>query len=198
MATGFTEQEKIAIRQELKEYARECIKLYGAKRTTVDQLVEKVGISKGAFYKFFDTKELLCFEIAEGYHTEVYGEALKVFQTRMDLSEKDRMAEALLAACKLMEENSMMDMMENDMPYILRKLPTEIVRDHYHSDDVHIKELIEASGISLKVSTEFASAVVRGLIIAVSHRMQIGEEYYDKVLELLIRGACDRLLEAKE
>lgn len=195
MAAGFTEQEKDIIRKQLKENAKECMKLYGVKKTTVDELVSRVGISKGAFYKFYETKEHLCFEVIEDYHTEVFGEALNILKTRTDLEEKDRLAEALLTACRLMKENSMMDIMENDIVYLLRKLPTEVTENHYHSDDDHFKYLIEASGIKLKASTEFVSSVIRALMLGISHRKQIGEKHFGEVMELLIRGACDKLWE---
>ncbi|MDY4966094.1 MAG: hypothetical protein SO100_07070 [Dysosmobacter sp.] len=39
---------------------------------------------------------------------------------------------------------------------------------------------------------ELAAATVRGLILTVSHREQIGEQY-PKVLETLVRGACREL-----
>lgn len=197
MAAGFTDQEKSIIREQLKKNAKECMKLYGVKKTTVDELVNRVGISKGAFYKFYETKEHLCFEVIEDYHTEVFGEALKILKMRTDLAEKDRLAEALIKACRLMEENSMMEIMENDIVYLLRKLPKEVTDKHYHSDDDHFKYLIEASGINLKVPIEFVSSLIRAIMLGISHRKQIGEKHFWGVMELIIRGACDKLWENK-
>ncbi|MHB8065208.1 MAG: TetR/AcrR family transcriptional regulator, partial [Ruminiclostridium sp.] len=132
----------------LKEEARKCASTIGMRKTTVDQLADRSGISKGAFYKFYATKEHLFFEILEDWHTEVYGSALQILLTRTDLSDKKRMMEAILQACSVMEKNSMVDFIENDMPYLLRKIPNEDLKKHYHSDDIHIEELIEHSGIT--------------------------------------------------
>lgn len=41
----------------------------GMRQTTVDQLVEAAGISKGAFYKFYSSKEMLFLDLLEDLHT---------------------------------------------------------------------------------------------------------------------------------
>jgi len=59
MATAFTKQEETIILEKLKNAAKEIDVSLGVRRTTVDQLVAAAGISKGAFYKFYASKELL-------------------------------------------------------------------------------------------------------------------------------------------
>ena len=63
---------------------------------------------------------------------------------------------------------------------------------HYHDDEVHIRALLEVSGLQPKGGMALAAATVRGLILTVSHQEQIGE-LYPKVLETLVRGACKEL-----
>ena len=38
------------------------------KKTSVDQLTKAVGIAKGSFYKFFESKEMLFFAVLENIH----------------------------------------------------------------------------------------------------------------------------------
>lgn len=193
MASAFTEQEKIVIRSALKDAARKCAAAIGMKKTTVDQLAESAGISKGAFYKFYETKEHLFFEILEDWHTEVYDAAWKMWQARPELSDSQRAAEVLLEAFRVTECNSMMEFFENDLSYLLRKIPMEDLEKHYHSDDVHIMELIERAGVRLKQPPEVFSASVRGLMLTLSHRKQIGEQY-PQVLRILVQGVCNQLI----
>ena len=193
MATAFTEDEKALIIAKLKACAREYMGKYGIKKTSVDQLVAGAGISKGAFYKFYDTKELLFFEVFEDFHSEIYGTARAILQTRTDLPERQRMEEALLQACKRMQQSSLMEMMENELTYLLRKIPAETRKKHYHSDDIHIQELIQNSGIQISASPAFASAVVRAVMLTLTQQKSIGEEYYEDVLRLLISGICGQL-----
>jgi len=193
MASAFTEQERTAIQSALKEAAQECAATIGMRKTTVDQLAERAGISKGAFYKFYETKEYLFFEVLEDWHSEVYDAAWKMWEFHTDLPDSQRVAEALLEACRVMEQNSMMDFFENDLPYLLRKIPSEDLKKHYHSDEVHICELFKRTGIQLKQSSDITSATIRGLILTLSHRKQIGESYH-QVLKLLVQGACEQLV----
>ncbi|EPY2278071.1 TetR/AcrR family transcriptional regulator [Clostridium sporogenes] len=195
MGTAFTDNERNIIKTKLKACASICMSKYGIKKTTVDELVKEVGISKGAFYKFYDSKELLFFEVFEDYHSEIYGAALNILITHTDLSERERIEEALLKACKLMKESSIMYIVENELQYLLRKIPPEVLEDHFHSDDVHIQELIRESGITINKSPEFVCAVVKAIMLTLSHQKNIGEEYYDDVLKLLVKGACQQLLE---
>ena len=75
---------------------------------------------------------------------------------------------------------------------MLRRLPQEGKSAHYHDDEVHIRALLEGSGLRPKGGMALAAATVRGLILTVSHQEQIGE-LYPKVLETLVRGACKEL-----
>lgn len=86
----------------------------------------------------------------------------------------------------------MMDFMEQDAPFLLRKIPAEVQEKHYHSDEVHIKELLSNAGLEPNGGMELAAATVRGLFLTVSHRDNIGP-LYPQVLDALVRGACQRL-----
>lgn len=86
----------------------------------------------------------------------------------------------------------MMDFMEQDAAFLLRKIPAEVQEKHYHSDEVHIKELLSNAGLEPNGGMELAAATVRGLFLTVSHRENIGP-LYPQVLDTLVRGACQRL-----
>lgn len=192
MAKAFTEQEADIILQNLKAAARRYAASRGVRKTTVDELAREAGISKGAFYKFYPSKEMLFFEILEDMHTEIYAASAEVLKQNRANSSADRAAEAVLAACKIMVESGMMDFMEQDAAFLLRKIPAEVQEKHYHSDEVHIKELLSNAGLEPNGGMELAAATVRGLFLTVSHRENIGP-LYPQVLDMLVRGACQRL-----
>jgi len=103
-----------------------------------------------------------------------------------------RTAEAVLEACKLMVQSGMMDFLEQDVPFLLRRIPAEVLEEHYHGDEVHIKELLENASLAPDGGMELAAATVRGLFLTVSHRDHIGP-LYPQVLETLVYGACQQL-----
>ena len=57
MPKAFTDQEKEVLREQLREKGRALFEAHGLRKTSVDEIVRAVGISKGAFYLFYKSKE---------------------------------------------------------------------------------------------------------------------------------------------
>ncbi len=57
MCGGVFGQERQTILKSLKETARQCALSLGVHKTSVDPLARAADISKGAFYKFYASKE---------------------------------------------------------------------------------------------------------------------------------------------
>ena len=189
---AFTERQNESIRSDLIREARRCGVTIGMRKTSVEQLTEAVGISKGSFYKFFDSKELLFFVVLEDIHTECFAAARKSLLENARLAAADRAAAATLAACRWLSETQAFVFIENDAEFLLRRLPEEVKTAHYHDDETHIRALLEESGLQPRGGMALAAATVRGLILTVSHQEQIGA-LYPQVLETLVRGACREL-----
>ena len=164
------------------------------RKTSDEQLADAVGISKGSFYKFFPSKELLFFAVLEDIHTECFAAAQASLQEAAELPPANRAAEAILAACGWLSETQALVFVENDAEFLLRRLPDEVKTAHYHDDETHIRALLESGGLQPKDGIALATAVIRGLILTVSHKEQIGE-LYPQVLETLVYGACRELFE---
>ena len=189
---AFTERQNESIRSDLIREARRCGVTIGMRKTSVEQLTEAVGISKGTFYKFFDSKELLFFVVLEDIHTECFAAARKSLLENAHLAAADRAAAAILAACRWLSETQAFVFIENDAEFLLHRLPEEVKTAHYHDDETHIRALLEESGLQPRGGMALAAATVRGLILTVSHQEQIGA-LYPQVLETLVRGACREL-----
>ncbi|MFQ9825053.1 MAG: TetR/AcrR family transcriptional regulator [Oscillospiraceae bacterium] len=58
---AFTDYETEQLRKALLKETRHCAVTLGMKKTSVDQLTKAVGIAKGSFYKFYESKEMLFF-----------------------------------------------------------------------------------------------------------------------------------------
>ncbi|MUM34776.1 helix-turn-helix domain-containing protein, partial [Mycolicibacterium sp. CBMA 361] len=63
MAVAFTPDEKGSIARVLVDTAERLFATQGLKKTSLDELVQPVGIAKGSFYAFFDSKESLYLEV---------------------------------------------------------------------------------------------------------------------------------------
>ena len=63
---AFTDYETEQLRKALLKETRHCAVTMGMKKTSVEQLTKAVGIAKGSFYKFYESKEMLFFAVLEG------------------------------------------------------------------------------------------------------------------------------------
>ena len=184
---AFSEQENKEIRENLIAEARKYALTLGMRKTSVEELTDAVGISKGSFYKYFNSKELLFFTVLEEIHSELYAVAKETEERYASLSASERATETLLAVCERLSETGAMRFIESDAESILRRIPEDVKNAHYHDDETHITELLREGGLFPEGGTELAAAVVRGLILTVSHKNEIGERY-PEVLRLLTRG----------
>ena len=189
---AFTEYETEQLRKALLKETRHCAVTLGMKKTSVDQLTKAVGIAKGSFYKFYESKEMLFFAVLEGIHSELYGVADQALSETASLPTSERAAKAILAVCKRLSDTGDMIFIENDAKLLLQRLPEEVKKVHYHDDETHIRQLLEKYDLVSKCGTSLAVATVFGLILTVSHKEQIGE-LYPQVLETLVNGTCKEL-----
>ena len=189
---AFSDFETEQIRKVLLRETRRHAVTLGMRKTSVDQLTQAVGISKGSFYKFYESKELLFFAVLEDIHAELYAVADRALHENIDLPPAERVAKAILAVCERMSDTGVMTFIENDVTSLLQRLPENIKAEHYHDDETHIRALLEENDLITKGGAELATATVRGLILTISHKEQIGA-LYPQVLHLLVHGACTEL-----
>ena len=193
---AFSDHENEQIRRALIAEARRCAVTLGMRKTAVDQLTQAVGIAKGSFYKFYASKELLFFAVLEDIHTELYEVADRLLSGSLGLPPAKRAAAAILAVCRRMADTGVLVFIENDAKTLLDRLPAEVKAEHYHDDEVHIRALLQKNGLVPQGGMALATATVRGLILTVSHKEQIGA-LYPQVLETLVLGACAQLFPDK-
>ena len=121
MATAFTESEKEQIRKRLMEAAENCLGKYGVKKTTVDQLVQMAGISKGAFYQFFPSKEILFFKVLE----EFQGSLMEMGMSAQEKSNErgpEAFTEFLYGLYQRVRHSFLMNIIQNgEMDLLMRK-----------------------------------------------------------------------------
>ena len=189
---AFTEYETEQLRKALLKETRRCAVTLGMKKTSVDQLTKAVGIAKGSFYKFYESKEMLFFAVLENIHSELYDVADRVLSETDNLSPPERAAKAILAVCQWLSDTGDMAFIENDAKLLLQRLPDDVKNLHYHDDETHIRLLLKKHDLVPNRGISLAAATVRGLILTVSHKEQIGELYL-QVLETLVYGACREL-----
>ena len=193
MATAFTTEEKEAIRKKLHEVARECLQRYGVKKTTVDQMAAMVDISKGSFYNFYSSKEMLFFAVLEEYQIDVMNRLTEQLgmETKIDTN---RLVQLLYDFYQDFRYSFMYTIFKNhEMELLVRKLPKEAITNHHLIDDRMVKKIVSRINIRENVSVEIVSALFRTIAMTILHIEEIGEEQFDTILKLVIQGVVEQI-----
>ena len=140
---AFTDYETEQLRKALLKETRHCAVTLGMKKTSVEQLTKAVGIAKGSFYKFYESKEMLFFAVLENVHSELYGVADHALSEANGLPPSERAAKAVLAVCRRLSDTGDMVFIEHDAKLLLQRLPEGVKKEHYHDDETHIRQLLE-------------------------------------------------------
>ena len=193
MATAFTAEEKEVIRKKLHKVAKECLQRYGVKKTTVDQMAAMVDISKGSFYNFYSSKEMLFFTVLEEYQIDVMNRLTEQLgmETKIDTN---RLVELLYDFYQDFRYSFMYTIFKNhEMELLLRKLPREVITNHHMIDDRMVKKIVSRINIRENVSVEIVSALFRTIAMTILHIEEIGEEEFDITLKLVIQGIVEQI-----
>ena len=127
MATAFSPQERERIRDSLLDAALKSAATQGMRHATVDGLAREAGISKGAFYRFYPSKEHLFLSMLERTHEEMYGSAEKVLDERTDLPLRERTMRAILEVFRVAETYNLIPFIREELPLLLRRLPQDVL-----------------------------------------------------------------------
>ena len=193
MATAFTTEEKEVIRKKLHEVARECLQRYGVRKTTVDQMAAMVDISKGSFYNFYSSKEMLFFKVLEEYQIDVMNRLTEQLgmETKIDTN---RLVQLLYDFYQDFRYSFMYTIFKNhEMELLIRKLPKEAITNHHLIDDRMVKKIVSRINIRENVSVEIVSALFRTIAMTILHIEEIGEEQFDTTLKLVIQGVVEQI-----
>ena len=188
MPKAFSEKEKVAIRARMRQRGKKLFEKQGLKKTSVDELAQAVGISKGAFYLFYESKEELLMEILE--------ELEKDFRARIFNFSISPKSNAPLLLAKLFKDALLTwdeyPLLKNfgmtDYEYLARKLPPQRVQAHVDRDDEFVNEFIKRikrEGIVIKASPRIISNLMKSLFFVSLHRDDLGTDAYIEAMEIL-------------
>lgn len=180
MPRAFTADETGRICRRLKEAGQESFARRGIRGTTVDDLARAAGISKGAFYRFFDSKEALLVSLLSDY--EAAAQAGIEGAVRAD---PGRWAEVLVdSALHAIEDNPLLPvvMSEEGLRAIASRPPAEqkvlLERDVLLVE--RVLAVLREAGITPAVSGKVLLGLLRSLVFVGLHRADIGEDLVDE------------------
>jgi AcrR family transcriptional regulator len=196
MPRAFTEHEKQRIKIDLLEKGKEMLGLHGIRKTNVEDLTRAAGISKGAFYKFFPSKEVLFFEILE----ELENEMRKTFFSELLVpghSPRESFRAKMKGALAFIDENPLMGKISSEeMNHLIRTLPREKLEAHSNKDDRELNEWVTAwkdEGYLKDHDPNTVAALIKSLFILALQKHEIGQEHV-KVMNMMLDMASQYLI----
>lgn len=193
---SYSEQEREFIKKRLKEEAAKCLARFGVRRTIVDEIVQRVNIPKGTFYLFYKSKELLLFEVILEEHEMI---EQKVYQAVSEIKQDGDIAGQLTKiVCDffiLASKSPILKMINsNEVEILARKLPPEVLEKHLEHDSSAVEKVFSVLPVKEGVDQETFSAAFRAVYFAALHEEEIGKNYFEDVLYLLIKGLVDQII----
>jgi AcrR family transcriptional regulator len=195
---AFTDQERDTIRRQLLDAGREHLQTYGIRKTNIEDLTRAAGISKGAFYTFFDSKEELFLEVLERAEVELR-EQLLAYTLQPGRSARDNFCQLLRDAFAVWEGSTFLrNFDQEDMALLVRNIPHERVLEHIARDDAFVDQVIAAwnsEGIRFTRDPHAISGLMKALFFVSLHRDDFGADIYPDTMELLIELVASYLVD---
>lgn len=190
MGKAFSGTEAETIRTKLIESCQKCWERQGYRKTTVAEMAAMAGISTGAFYAFYETKELLFIATAQHYSDlllDQFRESLPARACPQDF------ADGLKALTRELDHHQWMLSLSADYEIFLRKLPPEFLEENFHNDLLDFSAMIASAHLVPKVSMEDFTAVINALFAPLYFAETMGERYH-MALDFIIDSAIPNLL----
>jgi AcrR family transcriptional regulator len=191
MRKSLSEREQSAIKANLLKSCRICWERYGYKKTGVAEIAAMSGISTGAFYTFFPSKEMLFIETANAFTKRLFdmmGENKPQTPTKYDF------AVGFEQCIDEMFGNKWIFSLREDAETFLRKLPEGFLEQDFQKDLLDITAVVDMYGLVPKISMEEIVAVFHTLLMSIYLTDIIGASH-KQALHLLTDSVIINLFE---
>jgi AcrR family transcriptional regulator len=197
MARAFTETEKERIRGALIRAMSESISEKGLKKTSIDHVVKAARISKGAFYLFYDSKEMLVLDAIRTVQEVARARLLKILEPPVK-NPSEIMAKFVAGLFDVFEEFPFMkEMAQADvMMDLLRSLPEEAIEKEFESDEHFFESFhrkLRERNIIRNVDKKVVAGLPRMILALIMNRQMIGVDRFNKLKAILIAGIAKEL-----
>ncbi len=189
MPRAFSEREKELIGKRLLEQGYRQFSAYGLKKTNVEELAAAAGISKGAFYLFYESKEALFMDVLELAENRFRQEILAM----IDLPGPSPRARLLAVLKKMFTLWKTIPVLQaftrGDYDILARRVPPEKFQEHLVSDHKFIEELVSRchqAGIPVQAPVEQISDLMYTLLLTSLHEGDFGPGSFSGAADLLL------------
>ena len=195
MPKAFSDAEREYIKVRLKEEASNCLVKYGVRHTTVDEIVQRVNIPKGTFYLFYQSKEMLLFDVIQEQQNQISRELYEKLSAIAKKPSAEDLTKLIFQFYKKTESMLLLKLRDlGEAELLMRKLPPEIVKAQLNEDADMIEKMLTLLPLKKKTNKGLMSAIFHAIYYATLHKSDIDEDVYDDALYLLIKGIVIQMM----
>ncbi|WP_152393595.1 TetR/AcrR family transcriptional regulator [Paenibacillus guangzhouensis] len=188
MARGFTEEEKQAIQAKLILACEQSWALNGYKRTNIDELCAKAGISKGAFYLFYESKEILFCDVLDVIQARLLA---LVQSTISNTPTKEEIGRVLKLIYREYEKTNIITQRNSpEFVAFLNRAPSEWVASSQMISDHFMVDTLFNANLTLKIDQAKAVGIFNGLLSLILNKDILGYDHFE-VFSFLLDSALD-------
>ena len=181
MPRAFSADENDHIRSRLRAAGAEAFARRGLRGTTVEELARAAGISKGAFYRFYDSKDALLLALVDDYEAAAHAE----IETAVRAHPHRGISYLVDSAVHALESHPLLMVLMSEEG--LRALHTATVEQRavLLERDVRlvhrVLSVMQESGVAVDLPERVLVGLLRSLVFVGHHRDEIGPDLLEEV-----------------
>lgn len=192
MPKGFTYEEKEIITEKLMKECKLNWQKYGYKKTSIDTLCQDIGISKGSFYSFFESKEALFYQVFKETLDQLYSIVEeRISQKQNKYGVADALKEIYLEYSK---SSFIYDVNNPDFLSFYNKLNKEQRLELTDKSYLGAKIMLHKPFLSLKIEENLAISLLFAMLSSVSQKDDMlceGTKVFEFMIDHLIDDIFD-------
>ena len=197
MPKGFTEQEKQQIRQKMLQVGMQLFSTYGLKKTNVEDITRACGISKGAFYLFYESKEHLFMDLLEVSDQQSKAQITEAFSDLEGFT-KEEFKQVTKSMFSQLQNDPILSLFKSDeYEYLIRKIDPAIVTEHVANDAAYFRQLhleLQKKGIFREVDPDTMTIFSTAMYLLSLHSELDTFMSYEKMLDVFVDMFADHIL----
>lgn len=189
----FNEMEREIIRNRLYIEGEKLFVTHGVRKVTLNDLTTAAGISHGAFYAFFDSKEQLFMEINLKKQGEIFAQLEVVIGENKKLKSRELVKIVMSFLIDRFFADSLISSVKGELwEYLSRRLPPETIESNNISDSIIIEKLTEV-GVKFNCHTSLVVKIIQAVFMGASSFTW--DEENKEVIDILMDSVIEKIVE---
>lgn len=176
MGRAFSENEKDKIKERLLEIAKIAFEVTPFQLVKVETLAKKAGISKGAFYNFFPSKENLFLDVLIQIEKEIQDDIITRITAHTLM--KEQLIDILFSTMILFEKSHIFkSFSDGQIQAALLEKATKEQREQMLMADQNLLSQLVSDNIGLKVPRVVALDMMRSVFFIAPYKAQLESDF---------------------